>query len=468
MSQTQTPADANPNPNPNPTHQPSKPAPEVHPNHTSAAPSDKTAVAADDPCPSDPAVASTATTAPKRPREEGVTEGEAEGTSTDDAPAAKRRVRDAGDLIYRIVVPSRQIGKVIGRSGHRIQKIREDSKAAIKIADAISRNEERVIIISSEDSGHVFSDAENALHQIVNLILKLIVIWDLIFNLEKDDEGDTEASKVGAGHVAANTVRLLIAGSQAGGLIGVSGQNIVNLRNTSGAAITIMSPNQLPPCASAHESDRVVQISGELPAVLRAVVEIGCQLRDNPPKQVISVNPTNNTGFRRQSQQHVDPNSGSYVTLDVMVPENLVGGLIGRFGANISRIRNESGANIKVYGGRGEQKQRQIHLGGNAQQVALAKQRVDEYVYAELMRQAGGQLPLSAVTAAQFQQFPSQQPVPDSSNALYQGYAHPHALYATSNQESGLMTAISPIYGTRAMNQVPPYYDPKSYPAPQF
>lgn len=31
-----------------------------------------------------------------------------------------------------------------------------------------------------------------------------------------------------------------------------------------------------------------------------------------------------------------------------MVPENLVGGLIGRFGANISRIRNESGANIKV------------------------------------------------------------------------------------------------------------------------
>lgn len=70
-----------------------------------------------------------------------------------------------------------------------------------------------------------------------------------------------EAVKVGAGHVAANTVRLLIAGSQAGGLIGVSGQNIVNLRNTSGATITVLSPNQLPPCASAHESDRVVQVS---------------------------------------------------------------------------------------------------------------------------------------------------------------------------------------------------------------
>lgn len=40
--------------------------------------------------------------------------------------------------------------------------------------------------------------------------------------------------------------------------------------------------------------------------------------------------------------------AADYVTLELMVPENLVGGLIGRFGANISRIRNESGANIKV------------------------------------------------------------------------------------------------------------------------
>ncbi|KAK2635091.1 hypothetical protein Ddye_029883 [Dipteronia dyeriana] len=32
-------------------------------------------------------------------------------------------------------------------------------------------------------------------------------------------------------------------------------------------------------CASAHESDRVVQISGDVPAVLKALVEIKCQFR---------------------------------------------------------------------------------------------------------------------------------------------------------------------------------------------
>ena len=60
--------------------------------------------------------------------------------------------------------------------------------------------------------------------------------------------------------MAANTIRLLIAGTQAGGLIGVSGQNIEKLRISSGATITVLAQNQVPLYASAHESDRVVQV----------------------------------------------------------------------------------------------------------------------------------------------------------------------------------------------------------------
>ncbi|GFP82662.1 poly(rc)-binding protein 3 [Phtheirospermum japonicum] len=246
-----------------------------------------------------------------------------------------------------------------------------DSGVHINFKVKGQRQEDRVIIISSKDSDNTFSDAENALHQIVSLMLQ-------------EEDGDAEASKVGVGHVAPNTVRILIAGCQAGGVIGTSGQNIVNLRITSGASITILSHNQLPPCASAHETDRIVQMSGEIPAVLRAVVEIGCQLS--------IIFETSNL-------------AADYATMDIMVLENLVGGLIGRFGANISRIRNEFGANIKV---------------------ALAKLRVDEYVYAELMRQAGGQVPQTS--AGQHQQYPSQPPVLEMPTNLYQGYGHPHSL----------------------------------------
>ncbi|KAL9434855.1 hypothetical protein AB3S75_021174 [Citrus x aurantiifolia] len=303
----------------------------------------------------------------KRRRED----GEIEGSDP------KRRAK-AQDVLFRIIVPSRQIGKVIGKEGHRIQKIREETKATIKIADAIARHEERVIIISSKDNDNVVSDAENALQQIAALILK-------------DDDSNSEASKVAAGHVAANTIRLLIAGSQAGCLIGMSGQNIEKLRNSSGATIVILAPNQLPLCASAHESDRVVQISGDVPAVLNALVEIGNQLRENPPRQVISISPAYNYSAIRPAQPFVEPTSADYVTFEMLISESLVGGLIGRCGSNISRIRNESGAMIKVYGGKGEQKHRHIQFGGSAQQVALAKQRVDEYIYSQLIQQAGAQ-----------------------------------------------------------------------------
>ncbi|KAJ0524611.1 putative K domain, type 1 protein [Helianthus annuus] len=50
----------------------------------------------------------------------------------------KRRAVLGQDVLFRILLPSKQIGKVIGRGGHRIQKIRDDTKANIKIADAIA------------------------------------------------------------------------------------------------------------------------------------------------------------------------------------------------------------------------------------------------------------------------------------------------------------------------------------------
>ncbi|KAK8466287.1 hypothetical protein PHAVU_008G051300 [Phaseolus vulgaris] len=316
----------------------------------------------------DPAAASSG----KRRRED-----EAPGTAAATEQSAAKRAKGQ-DVIFRIVVPSRQIGKVIGKEGCRIQRIREDTKATIKIADAIARHEERVIIISSKDNDEKLTDAEKALEQIAHLILK-------------EDDSSLDLSKVAAGHVAANTIRLLIAGSQAGGLIGMSGQNIEKLRDSSGASITVLAPNQLPLCASAHESDRVVQLSGDVPSVMKALDEIGCQLRENPPRQVISISPTYNYASIRPSQPYLDPTSVDYVTFEMLISETMVGGLIGRCGSNISRIRNESGAMIKVYGGKGEQKHRQIQFGGSAQQVALAKQRVDEYIYSQLIQQTGTQ-----------------------------------------------------------------------------
>lgn len=140
MSQAQTPVSPDLNPRRNRAPSPSPNAlleSDAHLNSGMAPVLAKTTVVPDNSNIATTAVAS-ATVAVvgtlKRPREEHSVEA---GTLTD-VPEAKRRVKATHDVIYRIVVPSWQIGKVIGRAGHRIQQIRESTKATIKIADAIS------------------------------------------------------------------------------------------------------------------------------------------------------------------------------------------------------------------------------------------------------------------------------------------------------------------------------------------
>ncbi|KAL8137830.1 hypothetical protein V2J09_003831 [Rumex salicifolius] len=318
-----------------------------------------------------------------------------------DAPSPKRK--KGQDVLFRIVVPSRQIGKVIGKEGSRIRKIREDTRASIKIADAIARHEERVIIVSSKDNDDGVTNAEKALHKIADHILQDDGTSPVAQNVSDSVRAafaprsvgsiDATVGSIHPAHVATNSIRLLIAGSQAGCLIGISGQNIEKLRDSSGAAITVLAPSQLPFCASAHESDRLVQVSGEVPAVLKAVDEIGSQLREHPAKQVLSISPAYNHSSIQTAQQYIDPRAAEVVTIEMVVSETMVGGLIGRCGSNIGKIRNESGAMIKVYGGKGELKHRQIQLAGTSQQVALAKQRIDEYIFSQLT-QSGSQPPL--------------------------------------------------------------------------
>ncbi|PIA50287.1 hypothetical protein AQUCO_01300791v1 [Aquilegia coerulea] len=291
---------------------------------------------------------------------------EGEQNNTNDSQSPKRRVIPH-EVLFRLVVPSMHIGRVIGTKGSRIQKIREETRATIKIADAVNRVEDRVIIINSSGNEGEISDAERALLHIARVILT------------EDDVGFF-MSNIGIQHVTQNMIQLLIAGSQAGCLIGKAGQNIVKLRNSSGAGICILPKNQLILCASAHESDRLLQISGGIPEILKALEEISCQIRENSPSKVISIRPAQNLSLNSLNP-FLAQTSADFITSEMTVPETLVGGLIGKGGSNISRIRNESGATIKVSGGRGEQNLRHVYFGGSSQQVALARKFIDEYIY---------------------------------------------------------------------------------------
>ena len=67
------------------------------------------------------------------------------------APIRASGAEGEGELVIRILCPNDKIGSMIGKGGSIIRKMREDTGAAIKVAEAIPNADERVIEIRSTE-----------------------------------------------------------------------------------------------------------------------------------------------------------------------------------------------------------------------------------------------------------------------------------------------------------------------------
>ncbi|XP_024544536.1 flowering locus K homology domain isoform X1 [Selaginella moellendorffii] len=345
------------------------------------------------------------------------------GISIGAGPATKRAVKTP-DVLFRLLVPAGKIGKVIGKKGSQIKKLRDETGAHIKIADPMNTTEDRAVLISSKNEGG--SDrtcAELALLEVVTILLK-------------DGDGATPSAAIGPQHQGSpNLTRLLIAGSQAGSLIGKAGANIKNIRGSSSASVRVLPSDQLPLCSAACETDRLVQISGEVAAVQMAIELVAANLRDNPPKETVPTTPEAKTAYflgidGKTGQQVLLPHSSvaavyghspssmalyglqphplagpAYaggvlaqapplyanpaarlppmlpkVSAEMSVPSSVMGGLIGKGGFHISHMRSVSGATIKVNGSKESSVERTILFEGTQEQVNAAQSLVHAFL----------------------------------------------------------------------------------------
>ncbi|KAL2607749.1 hypothetical protein R1flu_026322 [Riccia fluitans] len=325
-----------------------------------------------------------------------------------------KRAARTPEIMFRLLIPATKIGKIIGKQGSQIKQLREETGARIKIADPVSwlqTIEERVVLISSRDEAvQSTSAAEDALIRVATIVV------------EEKTEGVPTASIGPQHHIAPNLTRLLIAGSQAGSLIGKGGTTIKDIRESSGANVRILPPEQLPVCSSALDNDRLVQIAGDVTQVKKALQMISAKLRENPPKETVSIRTPffltthpqmliPQTGltaypaaarFRGQAAGvgaasfgmltgNVVPGAafGASVTgipklsTEMAIPSALMGGIIGRGGGNISQIRSISGAAVKVSGQKEGTSERTISIEGSPEQVSIAQSLVQAFLNAQ-------------------------------------------------------------------------------------
>uniref|UniRef100_A0A2P2J694 K Homology domain-containing protein n=1 Tax=Rhizophora mucronata TaxID=61149 RepID=A0A2P2J694_RHIMU len=314
------------------------------------------------------------------------------------------------ELIIRVLCPFDKIGRVIGKGGGVIKNIRQESGARIDVDDTKADHDECVITVTGTESA---DDLKSMAVEAILLLQKKI----------NDQDDDTVS------------IRLLVPSKVIGCIIGKGGSIINEIRKRSKSDIRI-SKGDKPKCAD--RNDELVEVFGEVDNVRNALIQIVLRLRDdllkergsglNPsvgtdavyssgmgisvPPLLPSVPPVASLEYDRaetvsglgllsssslygsllmgeKGYGSIPSHSSSKLygglpppsTLEMLVPANAVGKVIGKGGANIANIRKISGAMIEISDAktRGD---RIAHISGTLEQKRTAENLIQAFIMA--------------------------------------------------------------------------------------
>ncbi|CAA7399432.1 unnamed protein product [Spirodela intermedia] len=217
-----------------------------------------------------------------------------------------------GATVFRILCPASKSGSVIGKGGGIITKIRQETGAKIRIEEIVPGCEERVVVITGPDreiedrkenakkDDAYIDDADeddDANESDDNLKVKenprqevsqldrttsaaqkaLLLVFERI--AESDPESDSVDDESKKSSIVA---RVLVLSSQVGCILGKGGSVVKQMASESGAQIRILPRDKVPACASTL--DELVQITGSIDAVRKALQSVSQQLLENPPR----------------------------------------------------------------------------------------------------------------------------------------------------------------------------------------
>ncbi|WOG98934.1 hypothetical protein DCAR_0418280 [Daucus carota subsp. sativus] len=205
----------------------------------------------------------------------------------------------------------------------------------------------------------------------------LLLVFEKIAEREQETDGGNEVNQ----KASICTVRLLILSTQLGCILGKGGSVIRQMVSESGAQIRIIPSDKKPVCASTH--DDVVQITGSLDKVRRALLCVSQQLLEHPLRgdESLAINttrpsqssdhlfprlktyPVRNFPFPSQGPPYVVPRDGEngilghvnpsryILTFRLLCPAERAGGVVGKGGSIVNTLQQETGCEIKVIGG---------------------------------------------------------------------------------------------------------------------
>ncbi|XP_014509305.1 RNA-binding KH domain-containing protein RCF3 [Vigna radiata var. radiata] len=286
------------------------------------------------------------------------------------------------EVTFRILCSSDRVGAIIGKGGNIVRALQNESGAIISVAPSVVECEDRLITITaSENAESNYSPAQKA----VVLVFSKSVEAGVGKGLDLKTKNGTSVS-----------AQLVISSNQVGCLLGKGGAIISEMRKATGTHIRIIGHDQAPKCVS--ENDQLVQISGEFLNVKSAIYNATGRLRYHlfvstqnsgggrslssvlaggqptvavshglnrhyfpglqAPLTVSGINSSGTNGVSRgliSQNGDLEVASGSKTsivtntTVQVVVPEDIIGSVYGENSSNLVRLRQISGAEVIVH-----------------------------------------------------------------------------------------------------------------------
>ncbi|KAJ0846260.1 putative K domain-containing protein [Helianthus annuus] len=245
----------------------------------------------------------------------------------------------APQVTVRLLVPSDQIGCIIGKGGQVVQSIRSDTDSQIRIVKdhhlpACALSNDELVQLAFTIIRHVHSTCFRLQHlTFIHLAVHLSVAPPMMSLTPMvgayggyKGEGGFYPGPRDESSPREFSLRLICPTANLGGVIGKGGAAINQIRQETGAAIKVDSSK------AEAETDCIISISAKevFEDAFSPAIEAALRLQ---PK----------------CSERVERDSGviSYTTR-LLVPSSRIGCLIGKGGAIISEIRRNSKANVRI------------------------------------------------------------------------------------------------------------------------
>ncbi|XP_066097160.1 insulin-like growth factor 2 mRNA-binding protein 2 isoform X4 [Saccopteryx bilineata] len=266
------------------------------------------------------------------------------------APGGSSQARQI-DFPLRILVPTQFVGAIIGKEGLTIKNITKQTQSRVDIhRKENSGAAEKPVTIHATPEG-----TSEACRMILEIMQKEADETKLSSNMSSNS---LLACKITAEKFTNNMetpgsedipLKILAHNGLVGRLIGKEGRNLKKIEHETGTKITISSLQDL----SIYNPERTITVKGTVEACANAEIEIMKKLREAFENDMLAVN-THSGYFSSLYPPHQFgpfPHHHSYPEQEIVnlfIPTQAVGAIIGKKGAHIKQLARFAGASIKI------------------------------------------------------------------------------------------------------------------------